>query len=224
MRSVLTILLLTIAVKVSATEQAVVAKFELSHNLYESFCLIGIEGTITPQTATKFKERIEDQDTDCKVVAPVISVGSSIGGDVEAALKIAEIIKQKELNTLIWKKPMRSENSHKQQECLSACALIFASGRNRFFPDVYTNRILGIHKPAFLEQREDKVQAEMDLDRLKYHFIRLFESRNISSEFTINMFETRFEDMYYPDVRELSLWGVITSFEYPPSFTQPIRN
>ena len=213
-----------IAAKVSSTEQAVVASFKISHNLYESFCLIGIEGTITPRTATKFKEKMDNPDTDCEAIAPVISIGSSIGGDVEAALRIAEIIKQKELNTLIWKKPMRDVNRHKQQECLSACALIFASGKNRYFPDVYTNQILGIHKPAFLEQREDKVQAEIDLDRLKYRFIRLFESRNISPDFAISMFETRFEDMYYPDVRELSLWGVITSFEYPPSFTQPIRN
>ncbi len=224
MRSILTILLLIIAAKVSSTEQAVVSNFKLSHNLYESFCILGIEGTITPLTATKLKEKFEKPSSKCKVVAPVISIGASIGGDVEAALKIAELIKQNKLNTLIWKKPLLSTNNYKQQECLSACALIFASGKNRYFPDVYTNRILGIHKPAFLEQREDKVQAEIDLDRLKYRFIRLFESRNISPDFAISMFETRFEDMYYPDVRELSLWGVITSFEYPPSFTQPIGN
>lgn len=222
MRILVTLLLLIISAKVFAAEQAKVGFFKLSHNIYESFCIIGIEGTITPLTATEFEEKLNNPS--CKVLAPVVSIGASDGGDVEAALRIAELIKQKKLSTIIWPKPMDSHYRNDKQRCLSACALIFASGRNRHFPDVYSNQILGIHKPSFIQEREDKVQAEIDLDSLKYRFIKIFQGSNISPEFAISMFETRFEDMYYPDIRELSIWSVITSFDMPTSFTQPIRN
>ena len=205
-----------------AQDQAKVSYFEISHNLYKSVCILGIEGTITPVTSNLFKEKLTNPAKSCEKIAPVISIGASVGGDVQAAMEISELIMRNDLSTMIWQRPMSSENRYVDQHCLSSCALIFASGRDRYFPDISENNILGIHKPEFLQKRQDTVKAEMELDRVKYDFIDVFENNSIDPNFTISMFETKFEDIYYPKIRELLLWRVITSFEKPPSFTQLI--
>lgn len=207
-----------------AQDQATVSFFKISHNLYKSVCILGIEGTITPLTSNLLQEKLNKPSEKCEKIAPVVSLGASVGGDVQAAMEIAGLIMQNGLSTMIWQRPMSSEKRHMKQHCLSSCALIFASGRERYFPDVSENNILGIHKPEFLQKRQDTVRAEMELDRLKYDFIDVFDNNSIDPNFTITMFETKFEDIYYPKIRELLLWRVITSFEKPPSFTQLIDN
>ena len=224
MRLLLLVCLLFLGTLSHAEDQAKVSYFKISHNLYKSVCILGIEGTITPVTANLFKEKLTNPSKKCEKIAPVVSVGASVGGDVQAAMEIAELIMSNDFSTMIWQRPMFSENRYLDQHCLSSCALIFASGKERYFPDISENNILGIHKPEFLQKRQDTVKAEMELDRVKYDFIDVFNNNSIDPNFTITMFETKFEDIYYPKIRELLLWRVITSFEKPPSFTQLITN
>jgi hypothetical protein len=224
MKHIIFITAIFLASFTNASEQAKVSYFKISHSLYKSVCIMGIEGTITPLTSKLFKEKFENPPKKCEKIAPVVSLGVSIGGDVQAAMEIAEIITRNELNTMMWDRPIFSQNNFLKQHCLSSCALIFASGKERYFPDISENNILVIHKPEFLQKRSDTVKAEMELDQLKYRFIEVFNAKLIDPNFTIRMFETKFEDIYYPTIRELLLWRVITSFEKPRSFTQLITD
>ena len=59
---------------------------------------------------------------------------------------------------------------------------------------------------------------------IEYQFINMFQQNDIDPKFVVRMFETNFDEMYFPDIRELLIWGVITSYEKPPSFTQLQEN
>jgi len=195
-------------------------------------CLLLIEGEITRQTLIKFSEELKTKrdESTCqrsqngkpsKSFIKAVALVNSIGGDLRAAFQIMTLIKQHHLNTFL------DTGLAGEGKCQSACALIFASGKNRHFSDRFKrmrmdNNIIGIHKPEFTEGNYDYLKNEQDLDKLKYRIVDFLDQNNVDPRFVIRMYETPSSNMYYPEISDLLIWRVITSLHPPESLKKAL--
>lgn len=193
----------------------------------ERVCSFLIEGEISQETASNFQKEMmaKRNPLSCELSASGQEANSFIrdvvlqnspGGDVAAAYSIMQTIRNFELNTHI-DTAFSGINS-----CQSACALIFASGKQRHLTDRLSrfegfNSQLGIHKPDFIEGTYDFLQQERELDKLKYELIDFLSSGGVDPRFTISMFETPAASMFFPTLQDLLIWRVVTSIDLPAS-------
>ena len=122
--------------------------YEIKHkNSSKVVCMFGLNGQITDAEATWLKNELETP-TKCEGNSPnIFWIISSVGGDVKSALEIMELIDKYNLITFI----AEGLAHFAPGKCLSACGLIFSSGKQRHFKSKYdSNNIIGIHKPFFL--------------------------------------------------------------------------
>jgi len=152
-----------------------------------------------------------------------VLLASSIGGEVEYAVKIIRLLQKFNIPTRVTQYPAQQIGN--RDACLSACSLIFAGSPYRHyvttksplddllidkfrFPQKFTN--LGIHKPKFTSGNYDRVQRERELDNIKYDLIDLLQRVGVSPEFVIRTFETPNKDVFFPSLHQLLLWNVVT--------------
>ena len=212
-------LLMTIGSTVAAKDEILVKK--IGHSDYKTACVVLITGLIQPSSTAAFKEAVEElnskDDSEC-VNSKLVLLSGSTGGDLRAAWSIMQIIRDTNLDTAVGLFPSTETNPTKiaGNFCYSSCALIFASGRNRHFLTTDTNSyILGIHKPSFAQKSENYLKEEKALDDIKYKLADFYKEIGISPKFVISMFQTEFADMKFEQMKNLLIWRVITSFDYP---------
>jgi hypothetical protein len=111
---------------------------------------------------------------------------NSGGGSVQAALKIAEILREHALqdgDTI--KVHVRSDH-----RCYSACALIFAAG-----PDKFNGGVIGLHRPYFTGFQGENI--ENNFRALRKRLKEFAQSYGLSSEFVDQMMITDSDQMTY---------------------------
>ena len=219
----LTILLIFGATTVSASSLTNILRYGTYPN---QTCGFIISGEINSDTVSGFKKVLKSirNPQDCSLNSSgkpaytffkTVTLTGSNGGDLNAAVEIIDLIIKNDLITHI------DELITDERQCLSSCALIFASGSQRHYTNpralnsASTNNILGIHKPYFTEGNYDYLNNEKVLDEIKYSLIKIFNENDIDPRFTIKMFETPSESILFPKVTDLLIWGVITSFSLP---------
>jgi len=193
--------------------------YEITHkNSDKVACVFGLNGQITDIEATWLKDELKDP-TRCEGNSPnIFWIISSGGGDVKSALEIMELIDKYNLITFIYEELSQSHISS-PGKCLSACGLIFSSGKQRHFKSKYdSNNFIGIHKPSFVNRSYDYLKEEKELDTLKYELIKIMEQNGVDPRFVIAMYQTRAEEMYYETLSNLLIWDVVTSLDFPLGF------
>lgn len=220
MRAIITALFLIL---VSQSAGADVVRFGFSN----SKCAFVIEGEISETSLSTFRKNLfqkRDQNTCLPVENGEISKGfikdvvlkDSIGGDIQSAFEIMKIIQEEKLNTFV------DTAFSGFNKCQSACALIFASGKQRHLSNNFQrfekqNSYIGVHKPYFIEGSYQYLEEEKKLDEMKYEIIEFLKKNQIDPRFTIKMFETSSSDMFFPKLTDLLIWRVVTSVETPQS-------
>ena len=145
-----------------------------------------IDGSITAEVAEQFKELIGKHPE-------VIQVSlTSLGGSIDAAVKISSIIKKRNLSTVAV------------GECSSACTLIFLSSKVRAF-DVDAS--LGFHSPSGGVYGDDVVVNGGSLEmRLAY------ADAGLSEPFADKVFGTPSNSMWQPTDDILIKEGAVNLF------------
>ena len=78
-----------------------------------------------------------------------------------------KLINKYNLITFIHEKFSQAQSSN-SAKCLSACGLIYSSGKQRHFISEHDfNNFIGIHKPFFVNRSYDYLKEEKELDTLK---------------------------------------------------------
>lgn len=149
-----------------------------------------VRGEITEKTYIDFKNAITSSN---KIKGVVLN---SIGGNVDYAIRIATIIRDKGLLTQIPKGSV----------CNSACVYIFLSGK-----EAYKSGHLGIHQMTYkgmnrFECTSTKCVKALDQD-LAYTK-RYLNSIGFSSRFADLMNSIHHTDMYYITVEELKAYSL----------------
>jgi hypothetical protein len=113
-----------------------------------------ISGTITERDAKVFEALSEEVERSLLRVRL-----DSIGGDVDAAMRIGRLVRKYEGSTSIGKEPSSSFNAN----CYSSCALIFIAGVWRSI--LSPGGQLGLHRPylASAPQNRDVVEKQVPL-------------------------------------------------------------
>ena len=114
---------------------------------------------------------------------------NSQGGRIEEAQRIGDIIKKRNLDTYV------------ANSCLSACTVIFLSGKNRF---ITKSAKIGFHQPNFpgLTTEDRILLARREEGRLQRF--------GLSARFAKRVNEVAPEDMWIPGAAELISEGVAT--------------
>ena len=161
-----------------------------------------------------------------------VTLRGSRGGDLNAAFDIMKSIRKHKLITQIDASFTNNKTENGYVGCFSSCALIFASGFERHFTEKYkhtifkngiphgdgkstSDYILGIHKPDLSKGTYDYLNKEKYLDELKYKIISFLNENGIDARFTIKMFETSHENIFYPTLEDLLIGRVVTSLDEP---------
>ncbi len=146
---------------------------------------VHIDGTITDKVAERFEALIDKHPE-----VDQISM-TSFGGRPDAAVRIASIISERKLNTVVVK------------ECSSACTIIFLSGKARAL-DV--NSVLGFHGPRVLGL------SDLEARYSSYELNQAYEAAGLPEAFINQALETPPTKMWYPSDDILFELGVINSF------------
>jgi hypothetical protein len=122
---------------------------------------------------------------------------NSVGGRIEEAQRIGDLIRERKLDTYV------------SGSCLSACTIVFLSGKNRF---ITQSAKIGFHQPDFPGlTSEDRIllvqKEEFRLQRL-----------GLSAEFSRHATEAPPDDMWIPDPQRLIAEGVATRIVSSSSF------
>lgn len=114
---------------------------------------------------------------------------NSKGGRIEEAQRIGDLIKKRGLDTFV------------SGSCLSACTIIFLSGKNRFVTDTAK---VGFHQPNFAGLTEEN---RIDLAKKEESRLRRL---GLSAAFAKRANEVPPEDIWTPEASELIKEGVAT--------------
>jgi hypothetical protein len=107
---------------------------------------------------------------------------NSRGGRIEEAQRIGDLIKKRGLNTYV------------PNSCLSACTIMFLSGKNRF---ITTSAKIGFHQPNFAGL------TEADRIRLARREESRLQGLGLSASFARRANEVAPQDMWMPPAKEL---------------------
>jgi hypothetical protein len=146
---------------------------------------VHIDGTITDKVAERFEALIDKHPE-----VDQISM-TSYGGRPDAAVRIASIISERKLNTVVV------------EECSSACTIIFLSGKTRAL-DI--NSVLGFHGPRVLGLSD--IEARYSSQEVE----QAYEAAGLPEAFIDHALETPPTKMWYPSDDILIKVGVINSF------------
>ncbi len=117
---------------------------------------------------------------------------SSTGGNIYEARGLSKLIRENELGTLV------------RSVCTSACTTVFIGGISR---EMMQDAQLGFHQyriDANYSVLYADVAAEQERDRL------LYAAANVKPWFLLKMFESRSDEMWFPEIDELLDAGVVT--------------
>ena len=203
-----------------------------------SYCAGVIRQEIKPSIASSIRTYLETKvhPANCKPaengilgseLLKVIEITDSIGGDLNAAVAIVELMQRYDIAVETWDRGPK----YSKFKCASACALIFAGAPRRHyivgqndgsvFPPFSSK--FGLHKPEFIVPNnvfKDEVAKEKEYDRLKYRLIELYKKVGVKPQFVIRSFETSSGELFIPRYIDILLWGVVTSNEpYDPKST-----
>ena len=137
----------------------------------------------------------------------------STGGEIEAALHLADVVIDYELDT------------HIEGECSSACVLIFLGGQNR---SLARGSWIGFHKSSwasnyirdyYTEWKEDEGWADEyefaewlyeDTQKSILRDLEYLIERGVNPAFAIKTSRADSDDMWYPRRKEMIAAGIIT--------------
>jgi ATP-dependent protease ClpP protease subunit len=122
---------------------------------------------------------------------------NSPGGRIEEAQRIGDLIKERELDTYV------------ADSCLSACTIIFLSGKNRF---VAQNAKIGFHQPNFAGLTDEERIALIRKEQLR------LQQFGLSAEFAKQATKASPDQMWTPSTQELIDEGVATQIVDSSSF------
>lgn len=117
---------------------------------------------------------------------------SSTGGNIYEARGLSKMIRENGLNTLV------------RSLCTSACTTVFIGGVSR---ELMPNARLGFHQyriDATYSVLNADVSAEQERDRM------LYAAANVKPWFLMQMFASRSDEMWFPEIDELLDAGVVT--------------
>lgn len=182
---------------------------KISTNIDSGKCNISIDGDITEDLPSFISTQINDlKNQNCLQKTLIIN---SRGGISSAAQKIGQLVRLNNFDTAI-----RYEN-----QCSSACGLIFISGVNRIIwkPNfLHTNQPrIGFHAPATKNDGACMHINRIDHDkRVKAAIINIFQyaesmlGRKSALQFTANMFDTDCKELKFFSIDKLLEQGIVT--------------
>lgn len=148
---------------------------------------IEVKGAIAQGTAQKFANAIALAPNARTIVL------DSAGGRIFEAQKIAELVRDKQLNTYV------------ENKCLSACTMIFVAGGDRA---ATPNAKLGFHQPSFPGWDSNTLQASIA------YYRNLYITAGVDAAFVEHALETPADDMWYPSHSEMQSAGVLNRISF----------
>ena len=112
-----------------------------------------------------------------------------VGGRIGEAEKLYSLIRDKQLITYV------------NFQCLSACAIAFAGGKERY---IAKGAVLGFHEPDFPGITQDVLQSSIAEQT------QIFRDAGFSADFVLRALRTPNSEMWKPTVDELFKAKVIT--------------
>jgi hypothetical protein len=115
---------------------------------------------------------------------------NSMGGRIGEAEKLYNLVREKGLITYV------------HSECLSACTIVFAGGKERY---VAKDAVLGFHEPAFPGISREELQSSVSDQK------QIFKDAGFSADFVVRALKTPNSEMWEPTAAELVAAKVITN-------------
>jgi hypothetical protein len=116
----------------------------------------------------------------------------SRGGVLYVGRSLAELIRERKLNTYSLKK------------CSSSCVIAFVSGEKRYMG---VNSKLGFHQPHHdlddLDSEAKIMISEEDIKIIYEEYSLEFKNSSVNKDFIARMFDAPSKDMWYPQINEL---------------------
>ncbi len=138
-----------------------------------------VSGTIGPAAANWFRSRLDQAN----LAAGDIVLLASPGGDLNQAVIIGEIIRQRSLATAVGSAD--ASGRIKPAYCASACVLVYAGGKTRFG---VLGSALGVHRFVTTKPADDPVA---DTQRIAGAVLGYMTKMGVSSSIVEAMSETR---------------------------------
>jgi ATP-dependent protease ClpP protease subunit len=114
---------------------------------------------------------------------------NSVGGRILEAQRIGALIKKRNLSTYV------------SRQCLSACTIMFLSGRERYMS---SGARLGFHQPDFAGVTTEERRAMIAGEQVRLRGL------GVSEEFARKANQAKPDDMWFPTSAELIAEGVVT--------------
>jgi hypothetical protein len=185
-------------------------------SLFGRNCIINIRlrGIINSEGAALFARLVERLEKSGH--SPASITLNSKGGDADAAIAIAAIVRDSPL----FLSPAggvetRIADDH-SAVCFSACVVIFAAGYRRTLefnidnnPDLSSR--LGIHAPGHFDEKTgayDTSNSNVQLLRIKRALKRYFSSISVAEEFVDDMFAVPFDNIRLLGEADLAGYGI----------------
>lgn len=181
----------------------------------ECLVVVRIRGTLNQQGAALFAE-VSDALLDWPAV-PTRIVLNSKGGDSQAALRMARIIREHELYRRQARGVMTTIDEAETAVCFSACVILFAAGFSRYalfdeYDDPALPSRLGIHRPGQYNRqnmRYDSSVGNSSIVRVRRQLERYFDSVGVSPELVDAMFAVPFDDIRLLTEAEARRYGLV---------------
>lgn len=171
---------------------------------------VRIRGAINRDGAFRFYAIVERLEALGHRVAAVEL--DSRGGDAEAAISIARLIRQSDVFSAV---PAETRVSPGYQSvCLSACVVVFAAGYRRSLEFDVTDSVpsrLGIHGPGQFDRGEgryDTSATNRDIQRVGQRLKAFFETVGVAARFVDDMFAVPFDEIHLLSREELVGYGL----------------
>jgi len=114
---------------------------------------------------------------------------NSIGGRIGEAEKLYNLVRERGLITYV------------HSQCLSACTIVFAGGKERY---IAKDAVLGFHEPAFPGISQVELQSSVAEQT------QIFRDAGFSANFVLRALKTPNSEMWKPKLAELVAANVIT--------------
>ena len=171
---------------------------------------VRIRGALSRDGAFRFYSLVERLEALGHRVAAVEL--DSRGGDAEAAISIARLIRQSDVFSSV---PVETRVSAGYQSvCLSACVVVFAAGYGRSLEFDVTDSVpsrLGIHGPGQFDRgrgRYDTSATNRDIQRVGQRLKAYFETVGVTGQFVDDMFALPFDEIHLLSREELVGYGL----------------
>lgn len=193
---------------------------ECGGNALES-CLIYLEGEFDSQSYEKFEALVNGQFYGFNVLL------NSNGGNLQSAIKIGQLIREKNLNTYVASLPEAVFAEAKDNAvCLSACAYAFLGGAERRLAN---GAKLGFHR-FFLNRGQELIESnstrQLALDQGQI-VSAVLVSYIVEMGVDARLFElaagASSDRMYYPTDEQLTDFDVITKYGFDHFVMEPYQ-